>query len=72
MSEFTSHGVSNEQWKSPRKVEEEIRDYQRKRFEDYMEMADVGLISRELAVRALRDEVEIDPELTVPYTPETE
>ena len=72
MSEFTSHGVSNEQWKSPRKVEEEIRDYQRKRFEDYMELADVGLISRELAVRALRDEVEIDPELTVPYTPETE
>ena len=72
MSEFTSHGVSNEQWKSPRKVEEEIRDYQRKRFEDYMEMADIGLISRELAVRALRDEVEIDPELTVPYTPETE
>lgn len=72
MSEFTSHGVSNEQWKSPRKVEEEIRDYQRKRFDDYMEMVDVGLISRELAVRALRDEVEIDPELTVPYTPETE
>lgn len=72
MSEFTSNGVSNEQWKSPRKVEEEIHDYQRKRFEDYMEMADIGLISRELAVRALRDEVEIDPELTVPYTPETE
>lgn len=70
MSEFSSQGYQEELWKSPRKVEEEIRQYQHKRFEDYMEMADIGLISRQLAIQAMRDEVEIDPELTLPYAPE--
>lgn len=41
--------------------------YQRKRFEDYMELADAELITREMAIRAMRDEIEIDPELTLPY-----
>lgn len=45
-------------WKSPRKVEEELRDYQRNRFEAYMRMADDGVITRELGIAALRDEME--------------
>lgn len=45
-------------WKSPRKVEEELRDYQRNRFEAYMRMADDGAITRELGIAALRDEME--------------
>ena len=53
-------------WKSPRKVQEDIRDYQRKRFEDYMRMADEGTLSRELAIAALRDEVEMEFDLTAP------
>lgn len=72
MSEFSSGGFTESTWKSPRKIEEEIRDYQRHRFEGYMELADVGLISREMAIRAMQDEIEIDPELTLPYTYEDE
>jgi hypothetical protein len=45
-------------WKSPRKIEEEILLYQRKRFEEYMEMEDVGMLTRELALAALREELE--------------
>ena len=67
MSEFSSNGFEQSEWKSPRKIDEEIRNYQRKRFEDYMSMADLRIISRELAIQAMRDEVEIDPELTLPY-----
>jgi hypothetical protein len=70
MSEFSSSGHTEDNWKSPRKIAEEIRDYQRKRFEDYMELADIGLISRELAIQALKNECEINPELTLPYTPD--
>ena len=70
MSEFSSNGKTQDTWKSPRKIDEEIRLYQRKRFEDYMSMADIGLISREMAIRAMRNEVEIDPELTLPWPPE--
>lgn len=44
------------EWKSPRKVEEEIKAYRRKRFEAYMEAADNGELSRELAIAAFRDE----------------
>ena len=47
-----------EVWKSPRKVEEEIKEYRRKRFEKYMEMADRGEIPRKLAIQALREEDE--------------
>lgn len=45
-------------WKSPRKVEEEARAYLRQRFEAYMEQADNGELTRELAIMALRDEVD--------------
>ena len=47
-----------EQWKSPRKIEEEIREYRLKRFEDYMQMVDRGELSRALAIQALREEIE--------------
>ena len=45
-----------ETFKSPRKVEEEIKQYRRDRFETYMEAADRGEITRELAIAAFRDE----------------
>lgn len=47
-----------ETWKSPRKIEEEVRNYRRKRFEDYMVLADNGELTRELACTALREEIE--------------
>jgi len=46
----------SEAWKSPRKVEEEIKQYRRQRFETWMTMADNGKITRELALAAFRDE----------------
>lgn len=47
-----------EQWKSPRKIAEEERDYKRQRFEWYMVEADEGRLPREIAIRALREEIE--------------
>ncbi len=47
-----------EQWKSPRKIEEELKEYRLKRFEDYMQMEDRGELTRELAITALREEME--------------
>lgn len=43
-------------FKSPRKIEEEINGYRRKRFEDYMTAADRGEIARHIAIQALKDE----------------
>jgi len=54
-----------EQWKSPRKLEEEVREYRAKRFEDYMQMEDRGEITRELAITALREEIEYSEEASV-------
>lgn len=45
-----------ETWKSPRKIDEEIKEYKRKRFETYMEMADRGEITRSLAIQAFKEE----------------
>ena len=53
-----------EQWKSPRKIEEEVREYKHKRFEDYMVMADEGKIPRALAITAFREELEHVQEAT--------
>jgi hypothetical protein len=50
--------METQPFKSPRKVEEELRQYQRARFEAYMRMADDGTITRELGIAALRDEME--------------
>lgn len=46
------------EWRSPRRVEVELRNYQRARFEAYMRMEDDGTITRALAISALRDEME--------------
>jgi hypothetical protein len=46
----------SETWKSPRKVEEEIKEYKRNRFETYMKMADDGELTRELALAAFAEE----------------
>lgn len=48
----------SETYKSPRKIAEEIRDYKRKRFEDYMGMVERGELSMELALIALKEEME--------------
>lgn len=56
-----------ETWKSPRKVEEEVKEYRRNRFETYMGMADRGEISRQLAIQALKEEDEAGI-----WTPESE
>lgn len=47
-----------EAWKSPRKIEEEVKEYRAKRFEDYMQMVDRGEIELALACTALREEIE--------------
>lgn len=47
-----------EQWKSPRKREEEVKQYRSKRFEDYMVMADEGKLPRALAITAFREELQ--------------
>lgn len=47
-----------EQWKSPRKIEEEVKEYRLKRFEDYMQLVDKGELTRELAFIALREEIQ--------------
>ena len=48
----------SEVWKSPRKIEEDIKMYQRKRFEDYMQYVDMGIMSDEEAIAALRAELD--------------
>ncbi len=53
-----------EQWKSPRKIEEEVKEYRAKRFEDYMVMVDEGKLTRELAITALREEIQYSDEAT--------
>lgn len=53
-----------EQWKSPRKREEEVKEYRQKRFEDYMSMVDRGELTREIAITALREEIQFSDEAT--------
>lgn len=50
--------MSEQIYKSPRKVAEEIKDYQHARFEAYMRMVDDGTLTRELGIAALHDEME--------------
>jgi hypothetical protein len=52
------------QWKSPRKIEEEVRAYRSKRFEDYMKMEDRGEIERSIAITALREEIAYSDQVT--------
>ena len=58
MSEFSSQGKASDNWKSPRRVDEEIKLYQRERFEIHMRRADIGSTTRELAIQAMRDEID--------------
>lgn len=46
-----------EGWKSPRQIEQEVREYRAKRFEDYMCLVDEGELTLALACAALREEV---------------
>jgi len=46
------------EWKSPRKVEEEIKAYRAGRFEYYMKLADDGILSEAEAIQACKDELE--------------
>lgn len=46
------------EWRSPRKVEQEVSQYRAKRFEDYMQMVDRGELERHIAITALREEIE--------------
>lgn len=47
----------SETWKSPRKVDEEIRQYKHERFEKYMQMADDEVLTRALAIAAFTEEI---------------
>ena len=53
-----------EEWKSPRKREEEVKEYRLKRFEDYMQMVDRGELTREIAFTALREEIQYSDEVS--------
>ena len=46
------------EWQSPRKIEEDRRQYLYKRFEYFMSMVDDGIMSEEDAMDALRQEIE--------------
>lgn len=46
------------EFKSRRKIEEEIKQYQYDRFEAYMKLVDDGILTRELGFAALREELE--------------
>ncbi len=60
----------SEVFKSKRKVEEEVREYKFKRFEDYMVMADEGKLERALAIVAFSEELEHTIDLTPKNVPE--
>lgn len=48
------------EYKSPRKVQEEIQRYSYERFESYMKLADDGVLERALAITAFKDELVSD------------
>jgi len=45
-------------WKSPRKIEEEIKEYYHTRFEWYMQRVDDGELLLDEAIAELRSEIE--------------
>lgn len=45
-------------WKSPRKIEEEIKKYYHTRFEWYMQRVDDGELELDQAIEELRSEIE--------------
>lgn len=54
--------MANEEWRSPRRIEEDIAQYRRHRFESLMQDVDSGKTTLELAINGLREEIagEID------------
>lgn len=46
------------EWKSPRKVEEEMKQYKYNRFDSYMDSVRRGELTRNLALAAFADETE--------------
>ena len=46
------------EWQSPRKIEEDRKQYLRKRFEYFMSLVDDGTLSEEEAIDTLRSEIE--------------
>lgn len=48
-----------EQWESPRKVEEDKRNYLRRRFEHYWQQAEMKITDLATALGELRDELPI-------------
>lgn len=51
------------EWKSPRKVEEEITQYRRDRFERQMSLVDQGIMPEHVAISALREEIAAEADL---------
>jgi len=54
-----------EAWKSPRKIDEEIRQYKNDRFEKYLQMSDDNVLPRALAITAFKEEL-----IGIVWTPE--
>ncbi len=50
------------EWKSPRKIEEEIRQYSIDRFERQMQAVDRGDMPLAVGIQALREEIEFNAE----------
>lgn len=46
------------EWKSPRRVEEEVKAYRAKRFEYYMKLSDDGMMTEAEAIQACQDELD--------------
>ena len=46
------------EWKSPRRIEADIKAYRSHRFEDYMSQVDEGSLEQVIAIAALREELE--------------
>ena len=48
------------EWKSPRAIEAEKTLRKRKIFEEHMELVDMGMITHEMAVKAINEAIETD------------
>ncbi len=44
------------EWQSPRKIEEDIKLYRRKRFEEYWQRCEIGMMTRIEMLAALEEE----------------
>lgn len=51
--------MEKEQWKSPRKIQEELQEYWWSRFEEYMVEVDNGAMTLTEAIKAMNSEIEV-------------